>query len=85
MTYLHYFARKENKEICELLLKYGADSTYRCTYYNLDNITPISVWPELENIIKRGPNAIVKLGGQARNNKLHSDVLVFLRENSSGL
>jgi L-rhamnose mutarotase len=65
MSYLHYFARAENAQVCFLLLKHGAnlysfyedndDNLYSCYEDNDDgeNETPLEIWPELENIIKR--------------------------------
>jgi hypothetical protein len=85
MTYLHYFAKEENEEVCVLLLKYGADPDAKCgrgrwNYGNKTGVTPIHVWPELEKIIKRGPHAIAKAGALALRNKTHSDVSFFILE-----
>ena len=64
MTYLHYFAKLENERVCKLLLNYGADASIRSGGYR--EVTPIDVWPELENIVNVPIMRIIQVGNAAR-------------------
>jgi ankyrin repeat protein len=62
MTYLHYFASYENKEVCELLLNYGADLNAITKSGN----TPVDLWPALAQISRcSAKNRAIEIGTNA--------------------
>jgi hypothetical protein len=63
-SYLHYFASREDKEICELLMLYGADPYFKTIDYG--KYTAIDVWPDLEELVRSPQKRVAEIGSIAR-------------------
>jgi hypothetical protein len=84
MTYLHYFAKREDESICSLLLRYGADPYKKCSNsrrsYDTEvaGPTPIELWPlMMPNIVQRETTAIRRLGAVALKHKKYDIFFTF--------
>jgi hypothetical protein len=68
MSYLHYFAKKENEKICRLLMSYGADPKVKAGGRRGGEgvHTAFDVWPELENIFYVPIYKIIQMASVAR-------------------
>jgi ankyrin repeat protein len=59
MTYLHYFATKQNADICDMLLSYGADPNVKVPvdHKSEPTISCFDLWPHLKHVMKHGKRA----------------------------